>query len=106
MPIPIGRVSRERLARHIVELIEKPQRALFISRVYEFPVLLNKLFPAVVDRISAMWVRNRRKKELPSPEEITRVQYQSPRPAIPLMLAAGSIGMLAILLRFARRRQR
>jgi NADP-dependent 3-hydroxy acid dehydrogenase YdfG len=106
MPIPIGRVSRERLARHIVKLIEKPQRALFISRIYEFPVLLNKLFPSLVDRISSLWVRNRRKKELPSSEEISPVQYQRSSPAIPLMLAAGSIGMLAILLRFARRKQR
>ena len=61
--VPIGRISRERLARHIVGLIERPQRALFISRVYDVPVLLNKLFPGVVDWISATWVRKEQKEE-------------------------------------------
>ena len=48
-PVPIGRIRREQLVRHIVRLIEKPRRTLFISRVYEVPVLLNKLFPEIVD---------------------------------------------------------
>src|SRR5512133_1304389 len=59
MPIPIGRISRERLARRIVDLIEKPQRALFISRLYDVPVFLNRIFPGFVDRVSAMWVRRK-----------------------------------------------
>jgi len=45
MPVPIGRVKRERMALYIVDLIERPRRALFISRVYAVPVLINRLFP-------------------------------------------------------------
>ncbi|HSL44216.1 MAG TPA: SDR family oxidoreductase [Anaerolineales bacterium] len=74
-PVPIGRISRERLARHIVDLVENPRRALFISRVYEVPVLLNKLFPEAVDWVSATWVRQKQREELPPQEEITPVQY-------------------------------
>src|SRR5688572_32366415 len=61
--VPIGRISRERLARHIVGLIEKPRRALFISRIYEVPVSLNKLFPEFVDWVSASWVRRKSLQE-------------------------------------------
>jgi NADP-dependent 3-hydroxy acid dehydrogenase YdfG len=77
-PVPIGRISRERLARHIVGLIEKPRRALFISRVYEVPVLLNKFFPAIVDWVSATWVRRKQVEEKkPVPEGMPPVQYSS-----------------------------
>lgn len=76
-PNPIGRISRERLARHIVGLIEKPRHALFISRLYEVPVLLNKLFPELVDWISQDWVRRKRKNEIPPEEGATPVQYSS-----------------------------
>ena len=77
-PVPIGRISRERLARHIVRLIEKPRRALFISRIYEVPVLLNKLFPEIVDWVSATWVKRKHKEEhKPAPEGILPAQYSS-----------------------------
>ena len=74
-PVPIGRISRERLARHIVELVEKPRRALFISRIYEVPVMLNKLLPEVVDWFSATWVRRKQKKDLPAAEDIPTIRY-------------------------------
>ena len=100
MPVPIGRIKRERLARRIVDLIERPQRALFISRVYEVPVLLNKLFPGLMDRLSAGWVRHKRKNEIPPLAEITPVEYQPARNNMtPLWLAAGSLGMMAIIFR-------
>jgi hypothetical protein len=59
--VPIGRISRERLARHIVHLIEEPRRALFMSRIYEVPRLITKLFPEFVDWVSATWVRRKYK---------------------------------------------
>ncbi len=99
MPVPIGRITRELLARRIVDLIEKPQRALSISRVYEVPVLLNKLFPGLMDRLSAGWVRQKRKKEIPPAEQIRSVEYHSDRNLTPLWLAAGSLGMMAVVLR-------
>jgi len=99
MPVPVGRITRERLARRIVDLIEKPQRALFISRVYEVPVLINKLFPDVMDWISARWVRQKRKNEIPPLEQITPVDYKPARNMTSLWLAAGSIGAMAIIFR-------
>jgi short-subunit dehydrogenase len=76
--VPIGRISREHLARHIVRLIEKPRRALFVSRIYEFPVFLNKVFPGVIDWVSSNWVRRKQKQENRSlPENVSPVQYSS-----------------------------
>jgi NADP-dependent 3-hydroxy acid dehydrogenase YdfG len=100
--VPIGRISRERLARHLVGLIEKPRRALFISRIYEFPVLLNKLFPEVVDWISETWVRRRRKNELPAAEEVSPVHYSR---SFAAWQVAGALTMLALIVRRARRKR-
>ena len=100
--VPIGRISRERLARHMVGLIEKPRRALFISRIYDFPVLLNKLFPEVVDRISETWVHRKRKKELPAAEEVSPVHYS--RSSTPWQLA-GALMVLALVVWRGRRKR-
>ena len=102
-PAPIGRISRERLARHIVGLVEKPRRALFISRIYEVPVLINKLFPEVVDAISSTWVRRKRKKEIPSAEEVAVVEYPRSNSLWPI---AGSLLALAIVSKFWRKKYR
>jgi len=92
--VPIGRIRREQLACHIVRLIEKPRRALFISRVYEVPVLLNKLFPEIVDWVSSTWVRRKRKEELPQQEEVTPVHYPH---SISLWQLAGGLAMFALV---------
>jgi NADP-dependent 3-hydroxy acid dehydrogenase YdfG len=99
MPVPIGRIKRERMALYIVDLIERPQRALFISRIYEVPVLINKLFPGVIDRFSAAWVRRKRKQEMPPIEQITPVEYAKNRNLTPLWLSAASIGVMALVFR-------
>jgi NADP-dependent 3-hydroxy acid dehydrogenase YdfG len=78
--VPIGRISRERLARHLVGLIEQPRRELFISRLYDPLVFLNKYFPALVDWFTSRWVRNKRKDELPPPEEVAPVHYKGSFP--------------------------
>ena len=101
--VPIGRISRERLARHIVALIERPRRALFLSRIYEVPVLLNKLFPEFVDWTSASWVRRKHRQEHKLiPEEVNPVQYSSS--FSPLQLAGGLslFGLVAWLWRRKR----
>jgi hypothetical protein len=101
--IPIGRIRRERLARHIVALIEKPRRALFISRIYEVPVLLNRLFPEFVDWTSASWVRRKHRQEhKPIPEEVTPVQYSSS--FSPLQLAGG-LSLFALVAWLWRRKR-
>ncbi len=102
--VPIGRISRERLARYIVGLIEKPRRALFISRVFDVPVLINRLFPEFVDWVSENWVRRKHRKEhkeLPSLEEVTPVHY--PRSFSLLQLAGGFL-LLAFIVKLWRRK--
>lgn len=101
--IPIGRISRERLARHIVRLIERPRRALFISRLYDVPVLINTLFPGVVDAISTTWVRSKRKDEVPSGQQVAAVEYERSKTLWPI---AGSLVMLALVSKFWRKKSR
>jgi NADP-dependent 3-hydroxy acid dehydrogenase YdfG len=100
-PVPIGRISRERLARHLVGLIEKPRAALFISRIYDFPVLLNKLFPDVVDWISETWVRRKQKNELPPREEVAPVHYSH---SLTVGKLVGGLIMLSLVGKFWRRK--
>jgi short-subunit dehydrogenase len=100
--VPIGRISRERLARHIVHLIEEPRRALFISRIYEVPVLINKLFPEVVDWVSSAWVRRQQKKERQfAPEGTVPAHYSRSASLWPL---AGGLIVLALVTRLWRRK--
>lgn len=101
-PVPIGRISRERLARHIVSLIEKPRRALFISRVYEVPVQLNRFFPAFVDWLSENWIRLKRKDEIPPVEETAPVRYSATGSWLSL---AGGLLMLGLISKLSRRRR-
>jgi NADP-dependent 3-hydroxy acid dehydrogenase YdfG len=101
-PVPIGQVSRERMARHIVGLIDKPRRALFMSRIYEVPVLLNKLFPGFIDWISSTWVRRKRKNELPPKEEVAPVRYSSSFSYVPFL---GLISVLAVLTKVWRKKR-
>lgn len=99
--IPIGRISREHLARRIVDLIEHPQRALFISRVYEVPVLLNKLFPEFVDWVSATWVRRKQRKEIPPVEEVASVEYRS---SFSLWHVLGGLAIFGLIAQFLRKK--
>lgn len=101
-PVPIGQVSRERMARHIVGLIERPRRALFMSRIYEVPVLLNKLFPGFIDWTSSTWVRRKRKNELPPKEEVASVHYSSAFSYVPFL---GLISVLAVLTKVLRKKR-
>ena len=102
MPFPLGRVSRERLARHIVSLIEKPRRAFFMSRLYDVPVLLNRLFPEFVDWTSATWVRRKRKDEIPPEKDIAPVHYSRSFSLLPIL---GVISMLVLITKVWRQKQ-
>lgn len=101
-PVPIGRVSRERMAQHIVGLIEKPQRALFMSHLYDVPVLVNKLSPGLIDWMSSTWIRIKRKKELPPSKSVARVHYQNSFSFLPVI---GVISVLALVAKVLRRRR-
>lgn len=98
--LPLGRISRERLARHIVGLIEEPRRELFISRLYDIGVFFNKVFPQVVDWLSATWVRRKRKEELPPSEEIAPVHYSNSFSLWPLI---GGVMVVVFIKRLWRR---
>jgi uncharacterized protein len=101
--VPIGRISRERLARHIVALLEKPRRALFISRIYEVPVLLNKLFPEFVDWTSATWVRRKHLQEHKRvPEAVAPVHYSS---SFSPLKFAGGLSLFALVAWLWRRKR-
>jgi len=75
LSFPLGKVSRERVAQALVQLVEQPRPTLFLSRLYDVPVAVNKFFPDVVDRISAAWVRWKRRAEFrrqtPAPDHGT-----------------------------------
>ncbi len=100
-PVPIGRISRERLARHLVGLIEKPRRALFISRLYEVPVQINRFFPEVVDFFSETWIRRKRKDEVPPVEETAPVRYGSSFSVLPML---GGILALTLISKLWRKK--
>ena len=61
--ISFGQVSRERVARTLVRLVEKPRRSVFLGRVYDGLAILNKLFPWVIDWVSSIWVRHKQRQE-------------------------------------------
>jgi NADP-dependent 3-hydroxy acid dehydrogenase YdfG len=61
---PLGRISREYVARELVQLAEKPKRDAFLGRLYDLPVAINAVFPAFFDWVSSTWVRSSRRKEL------------------------------------------
>lgn len=68
---PLGKVSRERVAQAIVRLVEQPRPAFFLSRLYDVPVAVNKLFPGLVDQLSAAWVHWKRRQEFRPPDQRT-----------------------------------
>lgn len=99
--IPIGRVSREAIARRIVQLVEQPRRALYYSRVYDVPVVLNQIFPEILDWVSAAWVRRQRKDEIPPTNQVAPVHYKA---SIPLWRVVGGFLLMALVVKLLRRK--
>jgi NADP-dependent 3-hydroxy acid dehydrogenase YdfG len=99
--LPLGRISREQLARHLVGLTEEPQRALFISRLYDVLVFLNEFFPELVDSVMTRWVRNKRKEELPPPEQVAPVHYKR---SLPLWQLVSGILLIAFITKLRHRK--
>jgi short-subunit dehydrogenase len=98
--VPIGRVSREALAQRIVDLVEHPRRALYYSRIYDVPVVINQLLPELLDWFSAAWVRRKRKDEIPPADQIAPVHYKT---SIPPWRILGGILMIALVVRLIRK---
>ena len=62
--ISLGQVSRERVARTLVRLVERPRRSVFLGRLYDGLAILNKLFPGMIDWASSVWVQLKQAEEL------------------------------------------
>jgi NAD(P)-dependent dehydrogenase (short-subunit alcohol dehydrogenase family) len=68
--VPFGRRTREQVAEELVDLVARPRRALYLGRVYEAAVLANRLLPGLVDALTWVWMRVRRRKELAGPAQL------------------------------------
>jgi NADP-dependent 3-hydroxy acid dehydrogenase YdfG len=101
--IPIGRISREDIARRIVRLVEHPRRALYYNRIYDVPVILNQLFPEVLDWLSAIWIRRKRKGEIPPADRVAPVHYKT---SVPVWRVIAGILAAAWVYSFFRRKTR
>jgi len=62
--ISLGQVSREKVAKTLVRLVEKPRRWVYLGRVYDGLALVNNLFPGLIDWASSIWVRLKQREEL------------------------------------------
>lgn len=92
--LPLGRVSKERVAAALVRLVEHPRREVFLGRLYEVGVWLNRHWPTVLDWGSAVWVRRKRRAALASAPVPTRLAR--PRAARSLASAAGAAALPAV----------
>ncbi len=111
--LPIGRVSKERVARELVQLVEKPRRELFLGRLYDVAVAVNRHLPGLLDLGSAWWVRRKRHKELaagpqaPGAKAPGRMVLRRSRgwvlPSLLAAVALGAAGLAGLWLRKQRR---
>lgn len=62
--ISLGQISRERVARTLVRMVERPRREVFLGRLYDVAAILNKLLPWTIDLASSIWVRRKQAEEL------------------------------------------
>jgi short-subunit dehydrogenase len=62
--ISLGQISRERVARTLVHMVERPRREVFLGRLYDVLAILNKLAPWTIDLASSIWVRRKQAEEL------------------------------------------
>ena len=101
--LPIGRVSRERVAKDIVRLVEQPRRAHFVSRIYDVAIIIDDLFPRFVDWNSINWVSRKRRKELASGTGSTPVQYAGISSTLPLAILTLGFVLGRMLLKKSKR---
>src|SRR5688572_15106356 len=61
--LTLGQVSREKVARTLVRMVERPRREVYLGRLYDIPAILNKLMPWTIDWASSTWVRFKQAEE-------------------------------------------
>jgi short-subunit dehydrogenase len=86
--LALGRISRDYVARKIVQLVEHPQRSLYLGRLYDVAVFLEELIPSFVDWYSSNWVRDKRKKEFSTARAKKSLKAEKSSSWIPFVLAA------------------
>ena len=64
--LPMGRVSREKVAKEIVKLAINPKSELLFGSIYRPLVFISRQFPGIVDFIMNQWVKLVRRNELKS----------------------------------------
>jgi len=60
----IGRVSKQEVARQIVDLMQHPEPSLYIGLLYAFAAFFNYYTPGIVDLVMYYWVKRARKNEM------------------------------------------
>jgi short-subunit dehydrogenase len=107
--LPIGRVSKETVANALVRLVERPRREIFLGRLYEVGVWVNRHFPMLLDWGSALWVRRQRQAALaqapraPRRRGLSRLTAALGVAALPAALA---VGLASVWVFRARRNER
>ncbi len=106
--LPIGRVSKERVARTLVGLVEHPRREAFLGRIYDVGVAVNRHLPSLLDWGSAWWVRRKRRAELEAAPPEAMPPAHRPRlarawPALAATLGFGALGLAGLWLFKGRR---
>ena len=90
--IPIGRVTKEKVAEDLVRLIERPRRELFLGTGYGFLVFLNRRLPWLVDAIARLWVSQKRR------DELSVGAMAAPRPGLLQTVGLGLAGLMWALI--------
>jgi hypothetical protein len=82
------------VAEVILRLVEHPRRAVFLSRLYDVPVVLNELAPGLIDGVMSLWARRKRAQALKAATPIHKARY--PDPTAWVLLAGTVLSMVAI----------
>jgi hypothetical protein len=103
--LPIGRVSKKRVADTLVRLVQRPRREVWLGRLYDVAVFGNRRLPGLVDAFMNFWVRRKRREALAAapalpPAEVQHDFLPEPRRSagrvlLPAVLAVGATVLLA-----------
>jgi short-subunit dehydrogenase len=92
--VPIGRVSKEKVAETLLRLVERPRRAAFLGRLYDVGVWANRRWPGLLDLGSRLWVMNKRREALARPVTHARPKRRGRLAALPALTALIPFGVV------------
>jgi NADP-dependent 3-hydroxy acid dehydrogenase YdfG len=99
--LPIGRVSKRRVAEAVVRLVERPRREVLLGRLYDAGVFANRHLPGLVDAISGLFVRRQRRRELAQAPALAHASHRRgvAGPSLPVLMAATALAAVIVVLR-------